>query len=214
MRTVNNGTFSQPIRDELKKRDIESSDPNFVIRVLAEDGNRKPLELLRLLVNDRDSISWARVLNLTPGVGNAFFEYVYDRAKKDGKTFSDELLVAYKEGFREAPPSAPKVKMAMGGILNWLEDTEIPEDHPGDGWGQWIIERSGKGVLPELSDEIHNLLLNLDGFIEEKQPLPRFLAQFEPLGKDLALSQSEGVRIMTMGGSKGARSASNYCCGR
>ena len=203
MRTDNNGTFSQPIRDELKKRDIESSDPNFVFRVLAEDGNRKLLELLRLLVNDRDSISWASVLKLTPGIGKAFFEYVYDRAKKDGKTFSDELLDAYKDGFRDAPQSAPKVKMAMERILNWLEDTKIPEEQPGDGWGQWIIEGSGKGVLPELSDEIHNLLLNLDELIEEKQPLTRFLAQVEPLGKDLALSQSEGVRIMTMGGSKG-----------
>ena len=43
MRTDNNGTFSKPIRDELKKRDIESSDPDFVLRGLAEDGNRKLL---------------------------------------------------------------------------------------------------------------------------------------------------------------------------
>ena len=203
MRTDNNGTFSKPIRDELKKRNIESSDPDFALRVLAEEGNRKLLELLRLLVHKKDSISWASVLKLTSGVGPASFEYVYERATKAGKTYADELLDAYEDDFRDAPPSARKVKTAMGSILNWLEDTEITKEQLDDGWGQWIIEHSGEGVLPKLSDEFHKLLLDLDGLVEDKVPLTRYLAQVEPLGKDLALAQSEGVRLMTMGGSKG-----------
>ena len=135
MRTDNNGTFSKPIRDELKKRDIESSDPDFVLRGLAEDGNRKLLELHRLLVHDRDSISWASVLKLTPGIGQVFFEYVYGRATKAGKTFSDELLDAYEDDFPSAPSSARKVKTTIEPILNWLEDMEIPEEQPGKRMG-------------------------------------------------------------------------------
>ena len=203
MRTDNNGTFSKPIRDEFKKRDIESSDPDFVLRVLAEDSNRKVLELLRLLVHDRDSISWISMLKLTPGVGPAFFEHVYGRATKAGKTFSDELLDAYECDFPSAPPSAGKVKTTIRPILNWLGDMEIPEEQPESGWGQWIIAHSGRRVLPNLSDEFRKLLLDLDGRVEEKQPLTRYLAQVEPLGRDLTLAQSEGVRLMTMSGSKG-----------
>ena len=80
---------------------------------------------------------------------------------------------------------------------------EIPEEQPENGWGQWIVAHSGVGVLPEPSNGFRNLLLDLDVLVEEKQPFTRYLAQIEPVGKDLALAQSEGVRLMTMGGSKG-----------
>ncbi len=203
MRTDNNGTFSKPIRQELEKRGIECTDPGFVLRVLGENGNRKFLELLRLLVYKNDSISWASILELTPGVGQNFFEFVYDRAKKNGKTFSDELLDVFNNDFPDAPQSARKVKETMEPILNWLNDTEIPEEQPESGWGKWIFELSGKEALPELSEEFCDLLLKLDRLFDEEQTLSRFLAQVEPFGKDLALAQSEGVRLMTMGGSKG-----------
>ena len=203
MRTDNNGTFSKPIREELERRNIECSDQNFVLRLLAEVDNRKLLELLRLLVHENDSIAWASLLELTRQVGQSFFKYVYDRAKEAGKTFSDELLDSYKDDFPGAPASARQVKTTMEAALKWLEDTEIPDEQPDKGWGHWIIKHSGEGVLPEPSDEFQNLLLALDDLIEENQPLARYLAQVEPLGKDLALAQSKGVRLMTMGGSKG-----------
>lgn len=203
MRTDHHGTFSKPIRNELEKRDIECSDPNFVPRVLAEAGNRKFLELLRLLVYKNDSISWASLLHLTSGVGSSFFEYVYDRAKAAGRTFSDELLRAYEDDFPDAPRSAQKVKIAMEPILRWLEDTGIPKEQPDNGWGQWIIEHSGAGVLSEINDEFRDLLFKLDSVVKDEQLLARYLAQVEPLGRDLVLAQSEGVRLMTMSGSKG-----------
>lgn len=203
MRTNHNGTFSKPIRRELEKRNIECSDPDFVLHVLSEAGNRKFLELLRLLVRKDDSISWASLLHLTPGVGRSFFEYVYDRAKTVGGTFSDELLHAYENDFPDAPQSAQKVKIAMEPVLKWIENTEVPNEQPDNGWGQWIIDQSGAGALSEISDEFRNLLLDLDSVVEDEQPLTRYLAQVEPLGKDLVLAQSEGVRIMTMSGSKG-----------
>ena len=203
MRTDHNGTFSKPIRKELEKRNIECSDPDFVLRVLSEAGNRKFLELLRLLVHKDDSISWTSLLDLTPGVGLSFFEYVYDRAKAVGGTFSGELLHAYEDDFPDAPRSAQKVKIAMELVLEWLKDTEVPKERPDNGWGQWIIEHSGAEAFSEISDEFRNLLFDLDSMVEDGQPLTRYLTQIEPLGKDLVLAQSEGVRLMTMSGSKG-----------
>ena len=49
---------------------------------------------------------------------------------------------------------------------------------------------------------LSDLLVALDRLTEEST-LGRFLGQIEPLGKDLAQSESDGVRIMTMGSSKG-----------
>ena len=88
-------------------------------------------------------------------------------------------------------------------VLQWMEETAVPEKEPDEGWGQWIVNLNVEGPLPELRDEFHHLLIDLDGLIEEEQPLARFLAQIEPLGRDLAQAQSEGVRLMTMGAAKG-----------
>ena len=203
MRTDNHGTFSNPIRKELEERSITCSDQDFVLRILKEVDNRKRLELLHLLVHKDDSISWASLLHLTKGIGRSFCKYIYDRAKQDGRTFAGQLLGDYEHDFPDAPASARKVKTAMRPVLQWLEDTKIPEEQPDCGWGQWIIDQGCKDPLQDLSDDFHKLLLDLDGLAEEKQSLTRYLAQVEPLGKDLALKQSKGVRLMTMGGAKG-----------
>ena len=176
-----------------------------MLRILKEVDNRKRLELLHLLVHKDDSISWASLLHLTKGIGRSFFKYIYGRAKQDGRTFAGQLLGDYEHDFPDAPASARKVKTAMRPVLQWLEDTKIPEEQPDCGWGQWIIDQGCKDPLQDLSDDFHKLLLDLDGLAEEKQSLTRYLAQVEPLGKDLALKQSKGARLMTMGGPKGSR---------
>jgi superfamily I DNA/RNA helicase len=47
------------------------------------------------------------------------------------------------------------------------------------------------------------LLHALDELVEEGLSFGRFLPQITPLGKDRAIAESLGVRIMTMIGSKG-----------
>ena len=203
MRTDHNRTFSKPIREELEKRGVDCFDPEAVIRVLEEPLNRKLLELLRIGIHREDSISWASLLKLASGVGPTFHEWVYSRARQVGATFAQELLVAYDSGFSEAPSSAKRVKCIMKPVLKWLGEIEIPAEQPEGGWGRWIIEHVGDGVLPEPTEEFRALLLELDALAEEAQPLVRYLSQIEPLGKDLALSRGAAVRLMTMGGSKG-----------
>src|SRR5258708_20600807 len=74
---------------------------------------------------------------------------------------------------------------------------------PEDGWGHWLVETAGDDVVLEPSAACAELLHALDGLVEEGQGLDRFMSQITPLGKDRALAESHGVRIMTMVGSKG-----------
>lgn len=204
MRTDNNGTFSKPIRMELEELGITSSDPSYVVDLLGEDDNRRVLELTRLLVDPEDSIAWASLLHLTDSVGTAFFNHVYGQAKENGWTFADELRDEYAKGFPGAPRSAGKVSQAMQEILSWLDAQEVPEARPEGGWGRWIIDLVSRGdAMPSPSMAFCGLLLRLDSLAGEEQTLGRYLGQVEPLGKDLAQAESEGVRIMTMSGSKG-----------
>jgi len=204
MRTDYNGLFSRPIREELERRDIPYSDPSYVLTLLEQPAHRRLLELMRLLVNRNDSIAWASLLHLTDSVGRVFFEYVYNKAKDAGVTFACELLREYDQDFADAPSSGGRAKTMMDSILHWLEENGLPDEEPEHGWGHWIINMCGHdGLVPEVSGELEDLLLNLDKLVEEQQSLERYLGQIEPLGKDLAQAQSEGVRIMRMGGSKG-----------
>jgi len=204
MRTDYKRMFSKPIREALEKCDIPCSDPSYILALLKQPGNRELLVLLRMLIDRNDSIAWASLLCLTRGVGETFFQYIYDRAKDAGVTFSTELLSGYNNDFPDAPSSAPKAKAMMDSILLWLTQHNLPDEQPEQGWGHWIVDLcSDDGFVSEATGDFKTLLLKLDEVCEEQQSLERYIGQVEPLGKDLAQAQSEGVRIMTMGGSKG-----------
>jgi len=204
MRTDHNGTFSRPIRAELERNNVPYCDPSYVLSLLIERENRRLIESLRLLVNRNDSIAWASLLRLTDGVGGSFFTYVYTRAKELGSTFAAELLGGYQKGFPDAPISSHKVKAIMESVLHWLAGEDLPERQPAQGWGQWILDVSAESdLLPTPSDGFADLLLSLDELVEDHGVLGRYLGQIEPLSKDFAQARGEGVRIMTMGGSKG-----------
>lgn len=203
-RTDYKGAFSKPIRKQLEALGIPCTDPAYVETLLAEGENRRFLELLHLLVDPDDSISWASLLRLTAGVGTIFFEYIYDRAKAKGNPFARELLDAYEEGFPDAPASATKVKTEVAEILSWIEKTELPDEPPPGGWGSWITDIAGieKAIRPP-SPEFLSFLCRLDAVTDPAQSLGRYLGQIEPLGKDLAQSEADGVRVMKMSASKG-----------
>lgn len=204
MRTDHNQMFSKPIREALEECDIPCSDPSYVLDLLKQLNNRQLLVILRLLIDRNDSIAWASLLYLTRDVGITFYQHIYDRAKDTGVTFSTELLSGYNKSFPDAPSSSGKAKIMMDSILPWLTQHDLPDEQPEQGWGHWIVDLcSDDDFMREATDDFKNLLLNLDELLEEQQSLGRYLGQIEPLGKDLAQAQSEGVRIMTMGGSKG-----------
>lgn len=123
---------------------------------------------------------------------------LHDHDDLDGIDF-DLLLVDEYQDLNACDLEVLRLLSVKGGCEN-----DLPDEQPEEGWGSWIIELSGKGnVVPAPTHEFRDLLLRLDKLEGAEQSLCRYLGQIEPLGKDLAQTQSDGVRIMTMGGSKG-----------
>lgn len=203
LRGDHNGTFSGPIKRALDDLGIAYSDPDAVERMLAEPANRRMLAAFRLLVHERDSLAWASLLLLTPGIGQVFCDYIYERARVARVQFGEALFAAYEANFPDAPRSGNKAKALMQVVTAWLAAHPAPEEKPEDGWGHWMVETAGDDVVPEPSAACVELLYALDSLVEERQGFDRFMSQITPLGKDRALAESNGVRIMTMVGSKG-----------
>ncbi|MEW6217413.1 MAG: ATP-dependent helicase [Candidatus Bipolaricaulota bacterium] len=203
-RTDHNGTFSAPIKEALAEAGVACSDPGYVVEMLAELPNRELLEVLRLLVNPDDSVAWRATLHLLPRVGDTFCDYIYERAAAGGETFAARLRGLCDAGFPDGPSSSNQVTTRMTALLDWIGQTPIPDVRPDTGWGTWLLDLTDNAdILPPPSQSFRELLVQLDSLTADEDSLSRFLALIEPLGKDLAQSISNGVRIMTMGGSKG-----------
>jgi len=203
LRGDHNGTFSRPIKEALDDVGIAYSDPDAVERMLAEPDNRRMLATFRLVVHARDSLAWVTLLVLTPGIGKTFCDYIYERARVAHVQFGEALFVAYEANFPDAPRSAAKVRTLMQTTTAWVAAHRAPDETPADGWGHWMVATAVDAVVPAASAAFVELLQALDDLIEEDQELGRYLSQITPLGKDRALAESHGVRIMTMVGSKG-----------
>jgi DNA helicase-2/ATP-dependent DNA helicase PcrA len=202
MRGDHNGTFSKPIKAELDALRIPCSDPEAVERLLGEPASRRMLATFRLLVHRRDSLAWATLLLLASGIGQAFCDHIYDRARERRVQFGETLFDALGAGFPGAPRSSARVTTLMRAVVAWLDAHPLPDDTPEEGWGHWMIAAAGGDTVPAPSADCAALLHGLDDLMED-QSFGRYLSQITPLGKDRALAESQGVRIMTMGGAKG-----------
>jgi DNA helicase-2/ATP-dependent DNA helicase PcrA len=204
LRGDHNGQFSGPIKEALEEEGVSCSDPDALKRLLADTTNRWVLEVMRLAENPEDSIAWASLLHLTNGISDSFVDQIYDVARANGTSFSTALMQLRTDGFPDLPaPSANKAETVIADMTAWLDATDVPDETPEGGWGQWIIETAGVDVVPVPGDELIELLGELDGQMESAQPLGRYLGQITPLGKDLATGKGEGVRVMSMASSKG-----------
>jgi DNA helicase-2/ATP-dependent DNA helicase PcrA len=202
LRGDHNGAFSQPIKSELDALQIPYSDPEAVVRMLAEAQNRQMLAMFRLLVNQRDSLAWATLLLLAPGIGVSFCDFIYDLARRERTQFGEALFNSFEANFPEAPRSAARVTPLMRSVTEWIASTPLAAETPEEGWGRWMLAAATGGIVPAPSPEFATLLEALDGLVEG-QDFGRYLSQITPLAKDRALAESQGVRIMTMGMAKG-----------
>lgn len=204
LRSDFNGAFSKPIKECLGELNIPYSDPDSIDEILSDPKNRRLLAILRLVAHRSDSLAWASLLLLANGVGDKFFQYIYDRARQAQQQFGQALLAAHANHFPDGPtPASSKAQTLIDAVLPWLDEHPLPQEEARTPWGRWILEVSGSDVVPAPSDELSALLVALDGLVEPDQSLPRFIGQIGPLAKDLALAESPGVRIMTMAGAKG-----------
>jgi DNA helicase-2/ATP-dependent DNA helicase PcrA len=204
LRSDYNGVFSKPIKERLSELNIPYSDPDAIHDILADQPNRRLLSTLRLVCNRSDSLAWSSLLHCTSGIGAAFIDYIYNRARTAPRSFGEELLSAFTENFPEGPLSASrKARELVNNVLSWLDAHPLPTESPQIKYGQWIMSVAGDEIAPAPTNDLRNLLLALDDVLEPDAALERFLGQIEPLGKDLACAESQGIRIMTMASAKG-----------
>ena len=207
LRSDHNRQFSIPIRDHLQQEGIECTDPSVVKEILDAAENRRILALLRLMVAPGDSLAWASLLNLSPGIGSGFIDFVYRLALPEQQTFADALRRAHADGFSDAPgASRSKVVALVQSVLDLLDGLQAPVEMPAGGWSVWLSRLIVEGAIsPGPSNEFLTLFSDVEEELNEEESLAlgRLLSQLQPVGKDLAQAKSEGVRIMTMNGSKG-----------
>jgi hypothetical protein len=185
----------------------------MVQRLLAEEGNRRLLAVLRLAVGREDSLAWASLLELAAGVGATVRDYIYDRAQTHRLTFGRALLQACAEGFPGGPASSRLVRELVENVTAWLQAHPVPDTMPPERWGRWIIATCGGAVAPAPSGELGEILTHLDGLAEGDQTLDRYIGQIGPLGHDWAAAQSSGVRIMSMVSAKGLTARATIVAG-
>lgn len=199
-----NEAFSKPLKAALSQLQLPFSDPEAVKRMLEERNNRQVMEVFRLFVQREDSLAWAGLLRLSDGIGDAFFNYVYESARQNREQFGRTLLAAYAQGFAGGPSgSSSKAQELIKRVLDWLDTHQDQMEARADNWGAWMLGLAQGGVVPVPTPEFGELLVSLDGIAEVQHGLGRYLSEIAPLGKDRAQAESKGVRIMTMGGAKG-----------
>lgn len=124
-------------------------------------------------------------------------------ARKTRQRFGRALLDAYAHDFAGGPQSSSvKAQRLIKEILKWLDAKSAEKKKDEENWGAWILRTAKGEIAPAPSKDFAELLLAIDPLVEE-QGLGRYLSQMAPLGRDRAQAESEGVRIMTMGGAKG-----------
>jgi DNA helicase-2/ATP-dependent DNA helicase PcrA len=202
-RTDRSGTFTRMIRDELTQRGIPVSDTTELATLLQDPANRRALSLLRLLTTRVDSLAWWTLIRLTRGLGPIFEHTLFDKALASGATFGEAFCSAAEAGFGGFRASA-----RVRAVELWLETTTmldgivLPEGEE-TSWGAWIVELIARGRIPAVSPALAELLQEVDSVVAEGERLERFLSQIQPVGRDLLQARSEGVRFMTITGSKG-----------
>jgi DNA helicase-2/ATP-dependent DNA helicase PcrA len=206
-RSDHNRMFSEPIREALAGYGHESSNPDAVAELLAEGTNRELIAHLRLLTDRADSLAWATLLKLRTGIGDSFVNYVYERARESGSRFGRTFLDAAADGFEGGPTTSSDRALELHHeVTTRLDACELPKDPAEVSWSAWIEEQASAENLPQLTDELRFLMEGVEGVIEERPDLGRFVSQLAPLGTDIARAESGGVRFMSMGGSKGLTS--------
>jgi DNA helicase-2/ATP-dependent DNA helicase PcrA len=203
-RTDPNGNFTRLARSALKNDDVPIADPDEVRRLLSLPENRDLLSWLRLLINRTDSLAWWTLIHLHKGLGSTFVNHVFDEACSTGRSFGEVLQGAANNDFADFAPSIRRVATVLWqNVSARLNAVELDVREPQTGWGAVILREVDAGHLPPCTPQLRQLLSDLDELVEEPQDLGRYLSEIEPLGKDLVLKRSPGVRVMTMIGSKG-----------
>ena len=164
------GLFSNPIKEHLELRGIPVADPDVVKRAFDKEHNRWSLELARLMARPRDSLAWASLLVLTPKVGSAFIDFIYQAAATRRSPFADTLLAAFDAGFPGAPTSASRAGSMIQDVCGWLDVHPLPADPPAEGWGHWLVKLIQVQTAWPFDDDLAQIIVQLDEIVEIPTP--------------------------------------------
>ena len=201
-RSDHHGMFSSPIAEAMRENDIPVGDSGELDRLLDEDTSRRLLASARLCAEPQDSLAWATLLKLAPGIGPVFTDYVTERARSAGSRFGATLLALHEAGYPDAPRSSVRAATVVSNVRQWLEGRSMPNAAEMR-WGEWMLAQCDGVVVPQPTRGFADLLLELDAVDHKERTLSGFVGQVGPLGADLRSSKDTGVRIMTMTRAKG-----------
>ena len=185
----------QPVFDSIG---VPLAPPPDTRSILADRGVRTALALAQLIVNINDCLAWRALIRVTPGLGDAVVEYVND-SQVDGN-FAERLLALNESGFSGLSRRATLTEV-VNNVLTELSEAPPPDLGIGGlGWAAWLAERVGAQLF---DPEALTQFLAVGDLIGQDQRLSSFVGEFQTSLNDLASGSVDGVRIMTMGMSKG-----------
>lgn len=172
----------------------------WVEDALEESEVRRLLARANICLQSDDSLAWWTLLHLTNGVGIAFINYIYDKVRPD-ETFGKALLRLWGDGFPGLSHGGAKVEELVATTLAAVGEMDFSEPVLDErGWGGWLLDQPQAELT---SDDARRMFEMVGRAIPAEEGLVGFLSQLEPVGKDLAAAEGQGVRVMTMTSSKG-----------
>ena len=197
----NQSVWAGLLEPELTKFGIPLASTDWVQQVLGEPHVRRAIALAHLAIDRHDSLGWMALLHLTTHVGPGFLDYVYDRIASE-ESFGTTLIRLRQEHFPGAPPSGVGPASAViDETLMLLEELDVEGAELDErGWAGWLMDRSDSAGF---SDDATSLFHLVGANVAPSEGLAGFLANLEPVGRDLAASLADAVRLMSITQSKG-----------
>ncbi len=195
-------TWAGLLGPALARRGLEIACVDTVTRALEDTELRHGLALAHLAIDRTDSLSWWTLLHLERGIGHTAVQRAFDSVN-GAESFGEAFLRLHQTDYPGFTSSmATKLRSLVSRSLPLIEAFETENINLDmRGWGGWLLDHLDAA---KLSDDAKNLLIAVGSdILTTEGGLQYFLGQIEPLGKDLALSSQNGVRLMTMTQSKG-----------
>ena len=199
------GVVANRIREILNERNIASSDPKMIYKLLSIPENRRLISILHLISNPSDSLAWWALIDLTRGLGDVFVNTIYDLSCRSNISFGQALVLEAERGFINCSSRTRAYASSLWADATKLLQNLHLQDNPPTNWATWVQDEIQAKRLPPCTTEFLDLLFSIGSDLDENESddLDRFLSQIEPKAKDLYQSRSDGVRFISMMGSKG-----------
>jgi DNA helicase-2/ATP-dependent DNA helicase PcrA len=188
------------LQDAFAEADVPIAPVADLSEVLGDRGVRTALAVGQLIRNLQDSLAWRALLKVEPGIGPTAVDYVYG-SDTEG-SFTSRLLAVQAQGFPNLRPNLRKVLNAVVSATIERASTEVASSPPPaeGGWAAWLADLVGRGLFTSSALE---LFLVVGEQFGAEDSLGEFVNQFETSLKELLAGAADGVRVITMGASKG-----------